>query len=655
MRKGPGTIFLTIRMRFQMNPEASCLPRGVGTDMKTILITAASLLALTAAANAQTQGPATSETTLDTLYVTTPLRRASTLERSTSSVTVIDEAEIARSAAPDLPSLLKHYAGVSVITNGGMGSTSNVQLRGMGSNQSLVLVNGIRTASATSGTSSFFNIPLSAIERIEIAKGPHSAQYGADAIGGVINVITKKGGLCDNGRTVCGSITAGVSHPWGGHVSGDVHGRVDGLDFALGASFLGTRGYDFTTPDNFSHEPGVNGFMQGSVNLSLGKDFDWGRLYADALVSRARTKYDNAPSIWSPAPFNEVDTTTFAGRIGARVDHTPDWSTTLEVSGGADLTNNFRKGTPGSDPFDTTRYGILASTEKTFHTGSATHVLLGGFEAYRESVRTPMPFAVTSRTVASGFAQYSIELGALTLDSGIRYDHNEQFGDATTYNLGASYELVDGLVARASYGTGFRAPTFNDLYYPGYANPSLRPEHSRTAEIGLNWRPTVDTDIDLVVYQTQLHDMIVSSAPLYVPFNVGRAQVRGFEASIAHRFDGQWRAKAWVDVREPIDRDTGLFIHNRDRFKTGAEISFAATESLDLSAKVLYAAGRHTNAANTAKSKPYVTVDIVADYRFDDVSSLKLSVENLFDEQYSTASGYRSPGRTVNFSYTRRF
>src|SRR5690606_25486892 len=101
-------------------------------------------------------------------------------------------------------------------------------------------------------------------------------------------------------------------HPWGGQVSGDVRGQANGFDYALGASFLGTQGYDFTYPDSYGHEPGDNGFLQGSVNLSGGKDFDWGRIYADILASRARTEYDNAPSMWGPA-FNVVDTTTLSG------------------------------------------------------------------------------------------------------------------------------------------------------------------------------------------------------------------------------------------------------------------------------------------------------------------------------------------------------
>jgi vitamin B12 transporter len=641
-----------------MKPGRVALPFWkLGIDMNRLILSASVLvLAAGGAAHAQALDDADSGATLlETIVVTTPLRRETPLVRSTSSVTVVDEEEIARSAAPDLPSLLKRYTGVSVTTYGGQGSTSNVQLRGMSSTQTLVLVNGVRTASATSGTSTLFAIPLSAIERIEIAKGPHSAQYGADAMGGVINIITKQGGSCGDGRDFCGSMTTGVTHPWGAHLSADVRGHTGGLDYAVGGSLLGTRGYNFTYPTAWGYEPDDDGFMQGSLNFSVGRDFDWGRIYADGLFSRSRSQYDA-----NSFEYNEVDSTTFAGKIGARIDHAHDWNTKVELSSGIDLSENFRDGLPGSDQFDTVRYGVFASTEKTFETDAATHTLLGGVEAYRESIDVsvdsfgPVIFPVTSRTLAAGFAQYSAELGALTFDSGIRHDYNEQFGSATTYNLGASYEIVPDLVARASYGTGFRAPTFNDLYYPGFSNPNLRPEKSQTYEVGLTWSPTVDTTIDLAVYQSNLRDLITLDST-FTPMNIGRARIRGFEASVAHAFDARWSVKASIDVREPINLDTGLYIPNRDRFKAAAEVTFAATEKLDVTAKVLYGSSRHSNAANTARLPDYVTVDVSADYRFDDQSSLKFAVENLFDEEYSTQTDYRAPGRTINLSFTRLF
>ncbi|MEO3389436.1 TonB-dependent receptor [Mesorhizobium sp. CAU 1741] len=620
--------------------------------MKTILITTASILALTTGAFAQeTSVDWDGATQLDTLVVTTPLRRESSLERSTSSVTVIGEEQIRRSAALDLPSLLRNHAGVSLTANGGMGSRSGVSLRGFKPTQTLVLINGINARSATSGETSLFNIPLDSIERIEIAKGAHSAQYGSDAIGGVINVITKSGGTCANGNTICTTVSAGVSHPWGGHAGITTRGQTeDGIEFSFGGRVIGTRGYDFTTAMS---EPDDDGFLQGSAHFSLGKEFDWGRLYADGLLSRSRTEYD-ASAPWA----DEAENSLFAGKVGVRVDHAPDWHSTVELFTGFDFQDNFRDGTDTLNVYDTTRSGIFASTTKTFDAAGAAHVLNVGIEAYREEISSTEDFGVTSRDVGAVFAQHSIEFDALTLDAGIRYDANEQYGSATTYNVGASYEFLPGLVGRASYATGFRAPTFNDLYNPWGANPDVQPEHSRSYEIGLQWRPTVDTVFDAAFYQTWLKDAITLDA-MYIPQNLARVENTGFEASVSHRFNALLYGRAEVAFNDPTDSDTGLGLIRQDRFKATAEVGFAATEQLDLTAALVYVGPRNDISQEDFVSRielpAYVTVDLSATYAFDDQTEFKFSVENLFDEHYETTSGYRSPGRSINVSLARTF
>jgi vitamin B12 transporter len=204
---------------------------------RTIFAAGASALAMTIAAQAQSLPDTGGATVLDTITVTTPLRRVSSLERSTSSVTVIAREEIERSAAIDLSSLLRNHTGMSVSLNGGIGSSGGAAIRGTNPSQTLVLVNGVRISAATSASVSMFNIPLDAIERVEIAKGAHSAQYGADAIGGIINIITKDGGACADGSPSCVNVTAGVMHPWGGTLSADMTGRTEnGLDYVFGGS-----------------------------------------------------------------------------------------------------------------------------------------------------------------------------------------------------------------------------------------------------------------------------------------------------------------------------------------------------------------------------------------------------------------------------------
>ncbi|MFE0015995.1 TonB-dependent receptor domain-containing protein [Mesorhizobium sp. NPDC059054] len=588
---------------------------------------------------------------LDRIVITTPLRRATTLARSTSSVTVIDRQSIEHSAAPDLPSLLKSYTGVSIVSYGGQGASTNLYLRGMSASQTLVLVNGVRASSVTTGTASLGNIPLDSIERIEIAKGAHSAQYGSDAMGGGVNIITKQGGPCADGRNSCGSVTAGVSHPWGGTLSGNVRGQsASGVDYSLGGSLIGTRGYDFTLPTAFGHEPDDDGFLLGSINASLSRQFDWGRIYGDALIARSRGQYDASFPL-----ADEVDTTSFAGKLGTEIKHSADWSSTVELSSSVDRSRNFRDGIVGDDRFNSSRYGLFASTQKNFDTGAVSHVLTGGAEIYREQVDSTVDFDVTARTLTAVFSQYSLSYEALTVDSGIRYDHNGQFGGATTYNVGASYEILPDLTLRSSYTTGFRAPSFNELYYPNYSNPNLKPEKSKSYEVGLSWQAGADTNLDVAFYQTWLTDAIASNPPTYLPFNVAKARITGFEAVLAHRFSTEWSGKVSVDIREPLNQDTGKYIPYRDRLKAAAEVTYSPTEQLDLTTRVLYGAARYANAANTVKLPDYVTVDFTALYALDAASQVKFAVENLFDADYSTVADYRAPGRTFNLSFTRTF
>nr|WP_196107277.1 MULTISPECIES: TonB-dependent receptor [unclassified Ochrobactrum] len=619
----------------------------------SVLLVSASVLALPSVTLAQNLPESEGSVVLDTIVVT-PLRRASSLQRSTSSVTVIDSADIERSAAPDLQSLLKSYNGISIKTNGGQGSSAGIFIRGMSATQTVVLVNGVRTASATSGATGLANIPLSSIDRIEIAKGPHSAQYGADAMGGVVNIITKQGGACGE-RSWCGSLSTGVSHPSGGYVSGSVQGRSkDGVDYAFGAAITGTQGYGFTTSDAFGHEPDRDGFLQGSFNFALSKDFDWGKIYADGLFSRGRNQYDAK----APSP-NQADSTAFNGKIGTRIDHSADWSSTLEFSTGIDNSRNFRKGVNGSDRFETRRYGVFGSTEKSFDTGNVGHTVTAGVEAYREEINTTVAYDETSRDLAAVFGQYSLEYEALRVDGGIRYDHNSQFGNVATYNLGASYEILPDLVLRSSYATGFRAPTFNDLYYPLSGNPDLNPEKSGSYELGLNWQIRAGTSLDMAFYDTRLKQGISwrenEQTHLWLPVNVDRAHITGFEATLDHRFNDQWGAKGMVDFKRPIDEDTGNDLPYRERFKAAAEVNFTPIEKLDLTARLIYGGSRYADAANNKKLGDYVTADFVALYSIDKQSQLKFSVENVFDKDYQASSGYIAPGRTINVGLTRNF
>lgn len=247
------------------------------------------------------------------------------------------------------------------------------------------------------------------------------------------------------------------------------------------------------------------------------------------------------------------------------------------------------------------------------------------------------------------------------MDAGLRFDHNEQFGEATTYNIGVSYAIVPELTVRTSYGTGFRAPSFNDLYYfnpaIGNGNPDLRPERARSWEAGLNWRPTDTTSLDLAFYRNRIKDQIGwggTIGNLYAE-NLDRVSITGFEATLDHRFDERWGARASLDLRRPVNEATGRYVRYLDRAKASLEVDFQATEKLWLKAGVFYVGTRFANATNTQRMPAYTTVDLSAMYRLDEQSELKLSVENLLDERYERIPNYIATGRTVSLSFSRVF
>lgn len=613
-------------------------------QLATSLITIAAS-ALPAAAQ---DGTATGETNLSTIVVT-PLRRESALASSTASVTVINRDAIERSAATDITALLKSYPGVAFIGYGGLGSSTELQLRGMSGKQTLVLVNGVRFADATVGGTALANIPLDAIERVEIVRGPRSAAYGADAVGGVINIITRAGGSCEGGRVICGSITAGVTNPWGGFVSGDVRGEKDGFTFAAGASILGTRGYNFTLPGNGSFEPDDDGFRRGSFNFSLAKAFEWGRIYTEGLVSKGRNQYDD------PWGSNESDMVNFTGKAGVRVNHADDWFSLVEISQGFSEADNFRKNVAHDGYYITRRSGVFAKTEKAFNAFGAENVVALGGEFYRENVDSLSAWGsyAGARNLASVFGQYSLENGPWHFDSGVRYDDDQQFGGAFTYNVGLAYDVTSELTLRANHGTGFRAPTFSDLYYPNFSNPNLDPEESRSYEVGALWQAGPDTRVELNLYQTRLSNAIASVGG--VPYNVARARISGIEFAASHAVTDRLTVNGGVELRDPRNQITDKYIQERERLKINAGFSFDVTEALSLSANTLYGAGAYANAANTKRLGSHVTVDVTALYRLDEKSTIKLAAENLFDEDYSTRDGYAAPGRTVTVSFTRKF
>ncbi|HEB81093.1 MAG TPA: TonB-dependent receptor [Chromatiales bacterium] len=566
--------------------------------------------------------------------VVTATRTAETADQTLSSVTVITRADIRRSGAVTLPQLLRQVNGLDVASNGPFGKLSSVFLRGTNSDDVLVMVDGVRVGSVTAGTVSWEFLPLSEIRRIEIVRGPHSSLYGPDAVGGVIQIFTRKGR---------GPLRAGIDATYGGHetyqafggVSGSVgRGWINLRGGGLGTAGINVRkpGLEFGSPLN---EPDRDGYHNESFSAGAGYHWENGTdVEVNALHATGNTHYDSNFA-------NEDD--FLQEVVGARARFRPAdfWTVQLRAGRSLDDRTSFRSdGTIPRVRFDSER--ITASWQNDFAVGRH-QLITAGMDLLDDRVSSTTNFNKTSRYDAGAFGQYQIHLGRNDLLGSVRLDHDEQFGNHTTGSIAWGYRLTRALHVTASYGTAFRAPTFNDLYYPGYSNPNLRPETSNTAEVGLrgthSWgRWHVDA------YRTGIRDLVLLDSN-FIPRNIGRATIRGVEANVDARV-WNWGVGLGIALTRPHDDIHGTVLARRAErsLKLALDRSFGRTH---LHMDWIAEGRRFDDNANTVRLGGYGLVNAGVQYALTPHWTVHATLDNLLDKGYETAFGYNTLGRTV--------
>ncbi len=572
--------------------------------------------------------------------VVTATRTAQTADDTLSSVTVITRKDIERQQARSVQDLLRGVPGVDVVNNGGAGKASSLFLRGTESDHVLVLIDGVKTGSATLGTTAFQHIPVEQIDRIEIVRGPRSSLYGSEAIGGVIQIFTRKGG---------GTLTPFFS--LGG-------GRYGTLDASAGLSGGGDRGWfsasvSAASTDGFNAcdgkpspggagcytvEPDKDGYDNRSASLRGGYRFASGiALDLHALYAKGKTEFDGSY-------VNEAESVQQVLGGSLQLDPLDMWHLTLAAGRSWDDSDNFLNGTFMSR-FRTERDTVTLQNDFAV---ADDHLLTVGADYQDDRVSGTTAYAVDSRDNLGVFTQYQGWLGAHDLQLSMRRDDNQQFGKHTTGGAAWGYAWNPDLRLTASYGTAFKAPTFNELYYPGYGNPGLSPEKSRSLELGLAGK-TGWGRWSLNVYQTRVDDLIAFDASTFAPGNIDQARIRGLEAVLGTRV-GQWELNTNLTLLDPQNRSAGANNGNvlprraRQSFRLDADRDFGRYR---LGATVLAAGKRYDDLANTRELAGYATVDLRAEYSMDKDWRLQARVENLFDKDYETAAYFNQPGRSL--------
>jgi len=601
--------------------------------MKIYQIFAAILCALTPLAHAET------DVSLDEIVVTAT-RIEQPLKQTLSSTTVITQEDIKNSQAADVPTILRSVAGIEISQTGGYGKSSSIFMRGANSPQTLVLIDGVRVNSATLGTTAIEHLMLDQIERIEIVRGNVSSLYGSEAIGGVIQIFTKRG----HGEPAF-NFSAGAGNHGTQRTAAGVGGKVENTDFNLQLSRFITEGVSAINPAIYPNtNPDNDGYDNTSVTANIRHSFNTDHnLSASIFNSQGHNQYD-----YSLDGTNIRNSDVKVSKLSlSSEDHLNEsWLSKLQFAQGTDSNQNFLNGSPTSlsSLYKTTNQQL--SWQNTLQLDSGKQ-LIAGVESQLQQITSDIQpaYIQDERKINSLFAGYTGNYGAHQIQTNLRHDNYTEYGIVDTGLLGYGYAFTESLRATTSYSSGFRAPSFNDLYNPTYYNSSIRPEQSRNIEAGIHYS-TTNHNLDIVYFDNRIQDLITPVLINPVTFqyqaqNTKEARIDGLEFSYAGQF-GDTNIKTAVTIQNPHDISGNTQLARRSTTHSSV-VATHKMGDLQVGAEWLYS---YTRPDGSKTLPEYHVFNITAAYALSKQWKASLRADNLTDQNDSNAYGYNPLGRT---------
>lgn len=568
--------------------------------------------------------------------IVTATRQPTRLRDVLPSAQVFTQADIERLQPRDLPTLIGRMSGVDFRDSGGRGSVSGVFIRGAAPSQSIILIDGVRSSSATVGASAIETIPVESIERIELVKGPLSGLYGADAIGGVIQIFTKKGreqGISPSLHVSYGTDdTQHYTAELGvGNERGGFHGTF---------SYENSAGIDRTT-NLFGGNGDRDGFDEFSLNVSGHYQlFDQLNAQVSVLRTDAHSEFDN---LFGTDTNFDSDTKLENNALKLVYAANEQLQLSFDTSYFKDESNI----PVFASSITTRRASYSFQGDYKLHDN---HTLTGGVEYYDDRVDTLSNFVETSRDNIAGYGQWQGRYGKLSAVGSVRYDDNEAYGDNTNGSIAVEYAFLDNFAGVVSFGTAFRAPSFNDLYFPAFGNPNVQPEESETVEVsikgqhfGARWR--------LSAYHTDVDDLIGFDPATFTANNTADATLQGVEFETSFSY-ASWNVNTNLNFLDARDDGTDEFLDDRAEFAANLEV-YRRFGELDVSVDLQAESGRHDRVGQTLDGFAIVGANL--NYRVNRFFRVSAHLENLFDENYTLnlATGshaFRTYGRTATIS-----
>ena len=563
-------------------------------------------------------------------------RLKTTAEKQAGSATVITEQEIKESGLSGLTEILQDRVGLDVVRSGTLGSTTSVFIRGAESDHTLVIIDGVQANSNTTGGFEFGKMNLDNIEKIEILRGPQSTVWGSDAIGGVISITTKKG--IGKKPSQFASFEAG-SFATFKETLGSSGAINEKFDYSLTVSRLDTEGIN--TAAFATNGTEKDGFQSTTLSHRLGYNHS-DNTRIDFIGRWIKSSLDTDDSGTSDNPTSESKIDTFTLSLPITTHLTDWWKVKLLPSYfyDRDIENQIYNRNTTID------------IQNNLDLGKYYSVVFGAEYQKQNGQNVGQGFDKNTETHAYFLqAQFDYK-NKILLTGGFRNDENSQYGSFLTYRFEGAYTFNNlGTRIHSAYGTGYRAPTFNDLYYPDYSDPDLTPEKNKSWEIGFSQSLlSGKIKLDVTYFESRFTNMIIAPASNnWVPYNANRAITYGTETSVIAQLPGRNSLSLEHTWLVAVDKEAGP-LARRPKHKVFAKLKHTWTEKLTSSLGLRYRSESRSEFASA-----YILFNAVVSYKLKENIDIKVRAENIFNQMYEEVESYGTPGRAGYISINYRF
>ena len=579
-----------------------------------------------------------------------------------ADTTTITEEEIKRAGLSSLSELLQRQPSIEISNNGGQGKVSTFSIRGTSSTHSIVLIDGIRINAATSGFTAIENIPLSQIEKIEILRGPASSLYGPDAIGGVIQIFTKKGlegfkpyiGI-GYGRYNTSSLQTGL------------RGGDSQTTYAINFSGINTDGFSAFVPNlaspsntfNLDKDKYKNYGLSTSLNHKINESYEVNFQY---LLTQAKNKYDNSYAYYYPGIDFRNTSRNEAYSLALNAQINSAWKSSIKISRGIDEYVD-------KQLYDWNLYTYIAQNnlykttqdqftwQNNIELSKGTLTLL--YDRLEQKIKTTEYYQKNKRVNDGFMIGYSLIENKHNFQTNIRKDFNSNYDDSLTGNIGYAYMINQNWTFATSAGTAFVSPTFNFAYATAdpdaRGNPDLKPEKSKNVEASIRYKNDTRA-LSFTAFDNEIRDFIIYTYGMtpQSTANLNKAKIQGFSV-MGSQFIGHFQISGSVTSQSPKNEDTEKYLPYRSALLGNINLNYFIG-NWNFGLENTGSGSRYDDKANTRKISGYVLTNFVADYKFSDQLKINLRLNNALDKDYTlniegnpntTGFKYQTPGRSL--------